>query len=147
MGIIWNAVKVFTSTRSHYDKYAPPSSCNGFHCTVNRYSVGNIFAQNTGIMSKRCFYYAKFVRCGGSWMQDTHLYNSSVGKFSNLISWFLSRDKVSCSKAASPFTEYGEFQSQGFGHNPQLVESPPQMHVCYLLASTTAMGSPLWYNR
>ena len=28
-----------TSTGSHYDKYTLLSSCNGFHCTVNRYTL------------------------------------------------------------------------------------------------------------
>ena len=55
--------KSLTSTGSHYDKYTLLSSCNGFHCTVNRYTLVISWLMAMGIIIKRCFYYVKFIRC------------------------------------------------------------------------------------
>ena len=53
--------KSLASTSSHYDKYTLLSSCDGFYCTVNCYTLIISWFMAMSIIVERCFYYIEFI--------------------------------------------------------------------------------------
>ena len=50
-------------TGSHYHKYTLLSSCDGFYCPVNCYTLIISWFMAMGIIVERSFYYVEFIRC------------------------------------------------------------------------------------